>query len=277
LVVNELAPFFTALFNRSLAAGHFPDVFREASITPILKKPSLDSADVRSYRPISNLSVVSKLLERIVARQLVLCLQSSCLLPVFQFGFRSGHSTETAVLRVMSDLLRAVDSGDYAALVLLDLTAAFDIVDHEILLRRLQASFGLDGPVISWFRSYLPGRSQYVRRGASRSPSLRLRCGVPQGSVLGPILFILYTADLVGLIEQFGFHPHFYADDTQIYGSCSKSAVDEFQQRFSACTDDVHANRLQLNTDKTELLWCIPLRGDFTNSRRRRSGSGRTS
>ena len=199
-----------------------------------------------------------------MARQLVHYLESSRLLPVLQSGFRSSHSTETAVLRVLSDLLEAVDNGDYAALVLLDLSAAFDTVDHAILLKRLQTSFGLDGPVISWFRSYLSGRSQYVRRGASRSSSIRLKCGVPQGSVLGPILFILYTADLVGLIEQFGLHPHLYADDTQIYGSCSKSAVDEFQQRLSACTDDVanwmHANRLQLNTDKTELLWCTTLR-----------------
>lgn len=264
LVANELAPFLTALFNCSLAAGHFPEVFKEAFISPILKKPSLDSTDVRSYRPISNLSVISKLLERSVARQLVHYLQSSNLLPALQSGFRAGHSTETAVLRVLSDLLRIVDSGDYAALVLLDLSAAFDTVDHAILLRRLQTSFGLSGPVISWFRSYLTGRSQYVRRGASRSPSTQLKCGVPQGSVLGPILFILYTADIAGLIERFGLHPHLYADDTQIYGSCSKSGVDELQQRLSACTDDVanwmHVNRLQLNTDKTELLWCTTSR-----------------
>jgi len=103
--------------------------------------------DAWSYRPISNLTVVSKLLERIVARQLKSYLQSFDLLPSLQSGFRPGHSTETAVLHVMSDLLEAVDSGDVAALVLLDLSAAFDTVDHGILCRWLQVTFGLDGPV----------------------------------------------------------------------------------------------------------------------------------
>jgi Reverse transcriptase (RNA-dependent DNA polymerase) len=165
---------------------------------------------------------------------------------------------------VLSDLLEAVDNGDYVTLVLLDLSAAFDTVDHAILLKRLQMSFGFDGAMISWFLSYLSGRSQYVRRGASRSSLTRLKCGFPQGSVLGQIFSILQTANLVGLIQQFGLHLHLYADDTQIYGSCAKSDVEEFQQRLSACTHDVatwmHVNRLLLNTDKTELLWCTTLR-----------------
>ena len=97
-----------------------------------------------------------------------------------QSGFRPGHSTETVVLRVMSDLLEAVDSGDVAALVLLDLSAAFDTVDHNILCRRLQVTFGLDGPVLAWFHSYLHGRSQCVRHGMYKSPFVQLLCGVPQ-------------------------------------------------------------------------------------------------
>jgi hypothetical protein len=251
------------LFNRSLAAG-CPLQFKEAFITPIIKKPSLDAADVRSYRPISNLSVVSKLLERVVAGQLVSYLRSSHLFPSCQSGFRAGHSTETAVLRVLSDLLQAVDDGEYAALVLLDLSAAFDTVDHAILLRCLRTTFGLNGPVLKWFQSYLSGRTQYVRRGSTRSSALRLKCGVPQGSVLGPILFILYTVDLIGIVEQHGFRPHLYADDTQVYGSCPTTLVDDFQLRLSACVDNVarwmSSNRLQLNTDKTELLWCTTAR-----------------
>ena len=125
---------------------------------------------------------------------------SANLLPSLQSGFRPGHSTETAVLRVLSDLLEAVDDGDIAALALLDLSAAFDTVDHSILCKRLRLTFGLDGQVLEWFRSYLHGRSQYVRRGMLKSLSVLLVCEVPQGSVLGPILFILYTAELIGLI-----------------------------------------------------------------------------
>ena len=259
-VGGELGPYLAELFNRSMLAGQFPATFKEAFITPAVKKSGLDSSDVGSYRPISNLSVISKLLERIVAKQLTDYLQSADLLPRLQSGFRSGHSTETATLRVLSDIMTAVDGGDIAALVLLDLSAAFDTVDHAILCRRLQTSFGLTGQVLHWFSSYVHGRSQYVRRGMMRSAVTALVCGVPQGSVLGPILFVLYTADLIALVEQHGFRPHLYADDTQVYGSCSPTAVADFQLRLSACLDDVaswmRANRLQLNTSKTDLLWC---------------------
>jgi len=127
-----------------------------------------------------------------------------------------------------------VDSGDVAALVLLDLSAAFDTVDHGILCRWLQVTFGLDGPV-------LHGQSQCVRRGMYKSPFVQLVCRVPQGSVLGPILLIMYTADLIALVEQHGFCPHLYADDTQIYGSTRPPAVHDLQQRLSACIDDVHS------------------------------------
>jgi len=109
----------------------------------------------------------------------------------------------------------AVDHGDFAALTLLDLSAAFDTVDHDILTERLQTGFGIDGCALKWFRSYMLVRTQYVRRGAVRSLVVHLLCGVPQGSVLGLILFILYTADLVALVHKFSLSPHLYADDTQ--------------------------------------------------------------
>ena len=137
-------------------------------------------------------------------------MSSADLLPARQSGFRPGHSTETAVLHVLSDILLAIDRGDLAALILLDLTAAFDTVDHDILLQRLQMSFGINDVALQWFQSYLLGRSQYVRRGNARSTIVTLMCGVPQGSVLGPILFIMYTADLVSVIESHGLSPHMY-------------------------------------------------------------------
>jgi hypothetical protein len=259
-VIDVIAPFIVALFNRSLAVGHFPAGFKDAFLTPIVKKPGLDITDVCSYRPISNLSVLSKLLERLVALQLRDYLTSADLLPSLQSGFRPGHSTETAVLRVLSDILQAVDRGDSAALVLLDLSAAFDTVDHEILLQRLRTTFGIHDTVHQWFQSYLHGRTQYVRRGLIKSSKVRLTCGVPQGSVLGPLLFILYTADLISLIEDNGLSSHLYADDTQVYGSCRPVDIDTFSSKLSECIEVIsnwmRSNRLQLNSDKTEILWC---------------------
>ena len=130
-----------------MVLGVVPSVFKAAYITPLLKKADLDPTDTKSYRPISNLLVLSKLLERLVARQLLDYLSASRLLPDLQSAYRANHSTETAVLRVLADILLAVDTGDLALLTLLDLSAAFDTVDHDTLLRQLSVSYGLGGGV----------------------------------------------------------------------------------------------------------------------------------
>ena len=126
--------------------------------------------------------------------------------------------------------------GFYSALYL---SAALDTVDYEILLQRLQTTYGISDVAHRWFRSYPLGRSQYVRIGTSCSSVIDLVCGVPQGSVLGPVLFILYTAGLISLIESHGLTPHLYADDTQVYGSigsCPASDVDAFSAKLTACS-----------------------------------------
>jgi hypothetical protein len=262
--IDILAPFFVELINRSLSTGLFPTAFKTAFITPLLKKSDMDSADPKSYRPIANLSVISKLLERVVARQLVDYLNAAHLLPDLQSAYRAHHSTETATTKVLADILAALDAGNLTMLTLLDLSAAFDTVDHETLLRRLDVSFGLGGSVLSWFKSYLGGRTQFVRCSTSTSEPAAVTCGVPQGSVLGPILFLLYTAGLLRLIERYSLRPHAYADDTQIYGFCSASEAPVLQGQMSACVDAValwmRSNRLQLNTAKTEVLWCATSR-----------------
>jgi len=117
----------------------------------------------------------------------------------------------------------------------LDLSAAFDKVDHDILLQRLQTSFGIGGAALKWSQSYLTSRTQYVRRGTARSTIVQLICGVPQGSVFGPILFIVYTADLVSLIQQHCMSPHLYADDTQINGASGPSDVGALLQKVTGC------------------------------------------
>jgi len=173
------------LFNRSLSTATVPRVFKSALITPLVKKPDLDSTDQRCYRPISNSSVVSKLLERVVFRQLYRYLSVADLLPM-QSAYRTHYSTETAVLKVLTDILYAVDDGDLSVLALLDLSAAFDTVDHDILLTRLKVSFGIGGAALDWLQSYLTSRLECVRRGSARSTHKTVRFCVPQGSFLGP-------------------------------------------------------------------------------------------
>ena len=136
---------------------------------------------MKSFRSISNLSVVSKLLERVVARQLIEYLRSSDLLPNLQSAYRANQSTETAVLKMLADILMALDFGDFALLTLLDLSAAFDSVDHETLIRRLRCSYGLNVAVLDWFSSYLQGRVQHVRTRTSSSTPSPVLCGVRHG------------------------------------------------------------------------------------------------
>jgi len=147
---------------------------------------------------------------------------------------------------------------------MLDLSAAFDIVDHTTLLRRLNTSYSLQGSTLHWFSSCLYGPTQSVRCGPSSPTSGPVLCGVPQGSVLELILFLLYTGDLLKLIQHLGLHPHLYANDTQIYGFCRPGDTTRLQSFMSSCICDVaswmQSNRLQLNTSNSEVLWCLSVR-----------------
>ncbi len=141
----------------------------------------------------------------------------------FQSGFKRHHSTETALLKVTNDILRDNDKGKVTALVLLDLSAAFDTVDHDILLSRLEADVGVSGVALSWFRSYLSGRSQSVSCAGRTSSCRAVTCGVPQGSVLGPLLFCIYMRPLELILQKHDISYHFYADDTQLHLSFDPS------------------------------------------------------
>ena len=147
---------------------------------------------------------------------------------------------------------------------LLDLSAAFDTVDHSILLHRLKTSFGLSGSVLAWFSSYIDQRRHYVSVHGEHSAVSETKFGVPQGSVLGPILFIMYTVDVISIVERAGLSVHQFADDTQIYGSCRSHQSASLCHDIGVCVDSVacwtRSNRLQLNADKTEFMWCVPPR-----------------
>ena len=137
------------------------------------------------------------------------------------FAFIQENMSETAVLRVLSDIYSAIDQGQVSLLALLDVSAAFDTVDHGILLDRLSTSYGLSGMVYAWLESYITGREHIIHVGNRHSPPYKVLYGVPQGSVLGPVLYVLYTSDVARFVQTLGLGAHLYADDTQLYGHCS--------------------------------------------------------
>ena len=200
------------------------------------------------------LSSLSKVLERIVLKQFLQHLESHSLLEPFQSAYRKCHSTETALLHVVNDLLQASDSGHVSILSLLDLSAAFDTIDHDILIKRLHTTFGCSGTVLDWFTSYLSFRTQSVLVGHASTPSA-LTCGVPQGSVLGPLLFTLYTQSLSAVICQSGHSYHFFADDSQLHNSSTPSDFPVLVHSLKDCIEDVAEwkcdSMLKMNHDKT--------------------------
>ena len=272
--LDSLLPCITAVFNNSLISGVFPSVYKSALVKPLLKKMSLDPDDLKNYRPVSNLSFLSKVLERIVLSQLSEHLNHNNLLSPLQSAHRPNHSTETALLRIVNDLLTAMDNNKICILTLLDLSAAFDTTDHQILLTRLQHSFGISGPALSWFSSYLCNRTHAVTINSLQSEHTTFHYGVPQGSsVLGPVLFILYTQPLFNLVSKHAVNHHAFADDNQLYKISTLDAIHQSIETLQNCTTDVKswmtANKLQLNDNKTEAM-IIPQSFAVCHSHRRR-------
>ena len=249
----------------SLQQGVFPDAFTEFLVKPLLKKANLDLVD-KNYRPVSNLQFISKLIEMVAAEQLVDHINRNNLMEVNQSAYREFHSTETALVKVREDILKATDNKEILCLVLLDLSAAFNVIDHHKLLARMESRFGLSGTVLNWFKLYITGRSQKVVIGdlnsnGAESGSTKLDQGVPQGSVLGPICFTWYTCPLGDICRSHRIYAHFYADDSQIYMTFKPSRSgdkDTVISRMEACIKDIRVwmthNLLKLNKDKTEFI-----------------------
>ena len=188
------SPIITSMVNCSLTLGYFPVAWKAALVDPRLKK-RCQSASLSNLRPLRNLQLISKLRKRVVYYQTQEHLVRSELYPTLQSAYRAGHSTETALLKVHKDILLNMTQR-VTLLVLLDLSSAFDTVDHEVLLRRLEITFGIAGAALQWIRSYLACRSQRVLLNGSFSEDFSLPHGVPQGSCLGPLLFTLYASKL---------------------------------------------------------------------------------
>ena len=160
--IKEHMPVLTRIVNESLGSGTFPTIAHRAIVTPLLKKSSLEKEVLKNYRPVSNLSFVAKLIEKCAANQFVNHLNANGLIDPLQSAYRSSHSTETALIKVMSDIISDIDSRHVVLIVLLDMSAAFDTVDHKILLDRLRISYAVSGTAYHWFESYINGWASQV-------------------------------------------------------------------------------------------------------------------
>ena len=256
--LDSILPSLTDLFNSSLASGIFPQCFKSALVTPILKKRCLDHNDLNNYRPVSNLCFIAKILEKLVLSQVSSYLNSHNLYNTCQSAYRPGHSTETALLKVVNDLFLSLNKGNISVLALLDFSSAFDTIDHTILVHRLHTDFGFTDTVLQWFSSYLTDRTQYVSLCNHCSDFAPVHSGVPQGSVLGPMLFTMYIKPLSAIIDSHSIIHHSYADDLQLQMSAPPDRISELLHSMQSCISDVKAwataNMLKLNDSKTELM-----------------------
>jgi len=189
-MVNVLLSYLTATINTSLREGQLQSSHKHAVVTPLLNKTGLDAEELKNYRPVSNLTFVSKLVERVVSLRLVTQLNGHGMMPQLQSVYRRHHSTETALPKVLSDVYAAIDCQQATLLGLLDLSATFDCVDYDILLRWLHLKFGIRGTALEWISSFLFGQSQQVYYKGRLFVKLQL-------SVLGPLLFLLYTVRVI--------------------------------------------------------------------------------
>ena len=264
-ILPSIAALIADIINTSLRDGMVSESFKRALVKPLLKKPGLELLE-KNYRPVSNLSYISKLVECVMAAQLVTHIEGHGMMEAHQSAYRSSHSTETALLKAKTNIIQVLDNQEVACLILLDLSVAFDTIDHDILLNRLKSRFAVTGVVLKWLGSYLKDRSQAMEigvplSGGSRSEFSKLRLGILQGSVLGPILFTIYTVPIGNICRKHQVAFHLYADDTQIYLSFRPSipsskheCIAKIEKYIEESGIWMTQNLLKLNNNKMEFI-----------------------
>ena len=257
-----LLPYLHDLVNLSLETGDISGL-KESVITPIIKKFNLDAEDLANYRPIVNLQFLSKLIEKCVLLQLTDHMQANNLHCHEQFAYKKNHSTETMILQIVNDVLNGFEKGTCTILVLLDMSAAFDTVDIQKLLKILQYKIGLSGTVLKWFQSFLVGRKQKVLIDGQLSEAILSMFGVPQGSVLGPVLFNIYVSSLPSVIKNLAFSTSLYADDVNARRQFSlnfqySNTLIKVPELIAQISEWMETHFLKINPSKTEVILFQP-------------------
>ena len=250
-VGSEIVKPLTHIFNLSLSTGVVPNKLKVAKVIPIYKKA--DASVFSNYRPVSLLPCFSKILERLVFDRCVDYLNTHEILNDKQFGFRPKHSTYMAIAQLVDKINSAVEKNETTIGIFLDLSEAFDTIDHKILLYKLE-HYGFRGVVLEWFKNYLSNRTQYVSYNNCKSSLRDIVCGVPQGSILGPLLFILYVNDITFTSNVLDFI--LFADDTTILYSHKdiNSQVNVVNEELKEVSNWFKANKLSVNASKTNYM-----------------------
>ena len=256
--LSSILDIIPCIVNLCFSSGVFPTPCKSSIISPLIKKPGLDPEILKNYRPVANLSFISKIIEKAIASQIHDHLINNDIVDNFQSAYKAGHSCETALLRVYNDIVTTIGRGNGVMLVLLDLSAAFDTIDHDNLFCILEKYVGICGNALKLIKSYFSNRTQRVQIDDVLSDFANIICGVPQGSVLGPLKFCLYLLPMSAILKYHKIGYHVYADDTQLYISFKCKQPLEAILKVNSCLSDIRrwmiTNKLKINDSKTEFI-----------------------
>ena len=254
-VISQIATQLAHIFNRSFTTGIVPNKLKTAKVIPLYKNENPEL--FANYRPISILPSISKILERLMYNRMYNFLAEHNIISKKQSVFRENYSTYMAIIDLVDKISNSIDIKKHSIGIFLDLSKAFDTIDHQILLRKLQR-YGVRGIACDWFKSYLENRVQYVSYNTKDLDYLKIMCGVPQGSILGPLLFILYINDIVKVSTV--LNPVLFAYDTSLFHAHTDfdTLIEEINEELQKITTWFHTNTLSLNIQKSNFIIFLP-------------------